>query len=493
MSESPGTILIADDNPAILLGIQRALVATGYDVRTACSGTEVMELMSDGGEQPDLLLLDVMMPGLTGLDVLRSVRADPSAADVPVVLITAGNDGGLPVSAIRDGAVDFLTKPFRLDELLARVDMHVRRSRELRRSREYARIRLQTIELIRELHHVVSAEEMFNLVTSRVSSILNAARCSLLVVEDGASTARVAASSEAMEENGMTINLHRYPEVREAVESQATVAVREVSTSPLFDRVRAEWERDGLAVPPRSVIAVPFSVASGVTGVFVERTTTSEIELGEEAVELAQQVVEALVQACGRVEAFQILLDQRRLLHDLAHTDELTGVSTRRSLLLTLKREVDVARTRDLPLSLVLLDLDSFKAVNDTCGHLAGDAVLRALGVWLRAEGSLRSYDYAGRLGGDEFMVILPATNAAGALRFAERARAHFASIPFVFGDTAVQCSLSAGTSTCTEGGMLTAEQLIAMADEALYDAKEKGGDQVSQATEACEAAHPAA
>jgi DNA-binding response OmpR family regulator len=138
MSHS-ATVFIADDNPAILQGLDRALSANGYQVRTALSGGEVLALLGSVPHPPDLLLLDVMMPEVSGLEVLRTVRGDTRWTDLPVVLITATNDATLPVSALRDGAVDFLTKPFRLDELLARVDSHVRRHREMRRTREQAR------------------------------------------------------------------------------------------------------------------------------------------------------------------------------------------------------------------------------------------------------------------------------------------------------------------------------------------------------------------
>jgi diguanylate cyclase (GGDEF)-like protein len=474
MNDSPATVFVADDNPSILQGLDRALKVTGYHVRTAVSGRGVLDLLEQAEEMPDLLLLDVMMPEMSGLEVLRALRMDPRFVDIPVVLITATNDGALPVSALRDGAVDFLTKPFRLDELLARVESHVRRNRDLRRAREAARMRLQAIDLIRELNRVVTADEMFHLVTSRTSEILGVGRCSVLVVQEGESVARVAASSEAELTDGLELDLALYPEVRQALETRRPVLVRDVATSPLFDGVRTEWEKREMPLPLRSVIVVPFPITEQLTGVFVERATVDEPVLGDEAAELAERVVEAIVQACGRVQLFEKLVEQRKRLHDLAHTDELTGCDTRRSIITYLDSELEEARTSGSPLSIVILDLDRFKEINDTCGHLAGDAVLRALGAWLGSEG-LRADDRAGRYGGDEFVVVLPGTPAAGAAALAERARAHFSSIPFVFGDTAVRGSLSAGVAAWPESEAATAEELISLADTALYQAKQQG------------------
>lgn len=480
MSDAPATVFVADDNPSILQGLDRALTARGYDVRTAATGGAVLRLLNEHPRTPDLVLLDVMMPELSGIDVLRAMRRDDRWADVPVVLITATNDGALPVSALRDGAVDFLTKPFRLDELLARVDAHVTRNRELRRAREQARMRLEAIDLIRELNRVVSADEMFHLVTARTAQVLGVSRCSVLVVERGQRAARVAASSEPQFPDGLQLELDRYPEIREALETGRPVEVADVASSPLFDGVRDECER---ATPPlRSVIVVPFPITDSVTGLFVERATGDEPALGPEAAELAERVVDAIVQACGRVQVFERLMQQRQHLHDLANTDQLTGVATRRALEDYLRTEMQVARERGEPLSVVLLDLDRFKEINDTFGHPAGDAVLRSLGAWLRSESSLRTHDRPGRYGGDEFVIVLPGTGAGGATRFAERARSEFAQIPFVFGGKAVHASLSAGIATWPDAPAGTIDDLIAEADAALYQAKQQGRDRVCMA-----------
>jgi two-component system cell cycle response regulator len=475
MSDAPATVFVADDNPSILLGLDRALKARGYDVQTAGTGGAVLRMLDQYHRVPDLVLLDVMMPEVNGIDVLRALRRDQRWTDVPVVLITATNDGALPVSALRDGAVDFLTKPFRLDELLARVDAHVTRNRELRRAREQAHLRLQAIDLIRELNRVVSADEMFDLVTSRTAQVLGVSRCSVLVVEQDAAVARVAASSEA-EFGDRMLRIDDYPEVRAALDSGAAVHVMNVADSPLFANPGEEWQTPH---DLRSVVVVPFPVTDSVTGLFVVRSTTHEPVLGADAAELAERVVEAIVQACGRVQVFERLMQQRQHLHDLANTDQLTGVATRRALEEYLRTELEVAREPAEPLSVVLLDLDRFKEINDGFGHGAGDLVLKALGGWLRSESSLRTQDCAGRLGGDEFVVVLPGTSSAGATRFAERARSEFAQIPFVFSGGAFHASLSAGVASWPDCHADTMDELIARADAALYQAKQHGRDRV--------------
>jgi two-component system cell cycle response regulator len=374
------------------------------------------------------------------------------------------------------------------------VASHVRRHRDLRRAREQARMRLEAIDLIRELNRVVTAEEMFHLVTTRTAEILGVARCSVVVVDHVGKVARVAASSDPAAGEELTLDLDRYPEIRASMETGARVAVEDVATSSLFDAQREAWAASGVPAPLRSVVVVPFPISPTLSGFFLERSGPDEPALGEEAADLGERVVEAIVQACGRVQVFQDLMEQRRRLHDMAHTDSLTGVATRRALFLYLEDALALARQRGEPLGIVVLDLDHFKEINDTHGHLAGDAVLRAFGEWLRSEGALRANDRAGRYGGDEFVVVLPGTDAAGALSFAERARARFAAAALTFDGRAVDTSLSAGIACWPQVEVTTGEELISCADAALYQAKQLGRDRVSLAptAPAVPAAHDA-
>lgn len=129
------TIVIAEDNPILRQGLDRALSASGYQVATAPSGEAVLQMLEDGAVSPDLLLLDVMMPGISGFDVLRTLQAHPRRRELPVVMITAATDDALRIAARKEGAADLLIKPFRLGELLERIETHVERARQRRRGR----------------------------------------------------------------------------------------------------------------------------------------------------------------------------------------------------------------------------------------------------------------------------------------------------------------------------------------------------------------------
>jgi DNA-binding response OmpR family regulator len=133
MSQS-ATIFVAEDNPILLQGLGRALTSHGYAVSTAADGEAMLQLLRTQPRLPDLLLLDVMMPGLSGLEVLRSVKEDGRLSAIPVILITAGTDESLAATALDHGAVDVLIKPFRLTELLSRIDAQVEHHRGLKQA-----------------------------------------------------------------------------------------------------------------------------------------------------------------------------------------------------------------------------------------------------------------------------------------------------------------------------------------------------------------------
>lgn len=165
---------------------------------------------------------------------------------------------------------------------------------------------------------------------------------------------------------------------------------------------------------------------------------------------------------------------------DLAATDALTLVLNRRALLERLTVEVDRARRFGSPLSLLLLDLDYFKQINDTAGHLAGDDVLRQVGTLL--QDAVRTVDVVARYGGEEFVVILPETLAEGGLTFAERLRERIAAHAFdVGGGDSHHLTVSIGMASFRGDATPTAQRLFALADEALYRAKSAGRNRVCQ------------
>jgi len=175
-----------------------------------------------------------------------------------------------------------------------------------------------------------------------------------------------------------------------------------------------------------------------------------------------------------RVRALMTQLEeQKRLLQLIATHDDLTGVLNRRALLQALETELIRTQRYGRHLSVVMLDLDGFKEINDSLGHGVGDQALKL--ITERARGNLREADVMGRLGGDEFCILLPETDMTDALHVAERIRRAFEAEPFTLAGISHQIGVSLGATTLPLGFDMTATRLIARADSAMYEAKRAG------------------
>jgi diguanylate cyclase (GGDEF)-like protein len=174
----------------------------------------------------------------------------------------------------------------------------------------------------------------------------------------------------------------------------------------------------------------------------------------------------------------RIVLEQNRLLVQLASQDPLTGLSNRRQLDDILKKELERSRRYGGPLSLIMLDLDHFKNVNDTFGHDFGDHVLREFSIRIAA--CIRETDMAFRYGGEEFIILLPETDMDGAEIVAEKIRRRCMDTLFEDGCHAVRMTVSCGVASCGKHQVEGGNDLICWADQALYRAKEGGRNRVS-------------
>ncbi|QXL85923.1 GGDEF domain-containing protein [Comamonas sp. NLF-1-9] len=166
--------------------------------------------------------------------------------------------------------------------------------------------------------------------------------------------------------------------------------------------------------------------------------------------------------------------------HELANNDLLTGIANRRLLQKTLQRDAQHAMRQREAYAVLMVDIDHFKAINDSRGHLAGDAVLRHVAQLLRTR--LRSQDMAGRWGGEEFLLLLPATDAEGATRLAQALRALVQDTPCRYEGRLIPAQISIGVCAATLQPGDRAKWLVDAADKALYRAKERGRNSVEQA-----------
>ena len=189
------------------------------------------------------------------------------------------------------------------------------------------------------------------------------------------------------------------------------------------------------------------------------------------------RAAEELAKARTAFDTLETTIADNRRLMALATTDPLTRVLNRRALADRLAIEMDRSRRYASELAILLIDLDFFKRINDTAGHLVGDEVLRQLAACIQE--AVRTVDIVARYGGEEFVVILPETSPNGAMTFADRLRMGIETREFAVGEGVIRLTVSIGVSTFPAANVASADDLFARADAAMYRAKQDGRNQV--------------
>ncbi|MEE8476858.1 MAG: diguanylate cyclase [Gemmatimonadales bacterium] len=470
MSLAP-KILVADDDQALSRTLSWILKDNGYDVVTVPGGEGVMEqLMADPF---DLLLLDIMMPKVDGLQLLEQVKAEPVLADLPVLMISSMQPEEATVKSLGLGASDFIAKPFRVRELLARVKAHLRVGRELNQARAEVHSRTEMVDILQEVTASLKPDEIYQILVRRVARGLRISKCSIIIATAGDEVGTVVAANENPVLRNLQVELKRYPEISKAIQSGEMVHIRDVLTDPLYKDVRLEWEAEGVMVPTRSVIAIPFNLRDTPTGVFFLRTTAEAAPLNDRDTRFASQVIQAAVAALEKAYDLETAVMGQEQMRRLAETDPLTEAFNRRALVEKLAQEMDRAQRYDTILACLMIDIDNFKNVNDTHGHLIGDRILRQMANLLRRE--QRAVDIVARYGGEEFVILLPETGVTGARIFAERILRRVAGNEFGEPGHPVHLTTSIGVATYPDERIDDGEGMLRLADENLYKAKNDG------------------
>lgn len=448
-------VLVVDDVPANCRLLEAKLLNEYYEVAIAGSGHEALSVVTRW--MPDVVLLDVMMPGMDGYEVCRRLKAQPETSHVPIVMITALTDQAERVRGLQAGADDFLSKPVDDGTLFARLRALLRMKQVL----DAWRLRAETA---RDL-----GIEMKDAPPPGVAG----ARA-LIVNADSLETERLSA---VLRQDGLEV---------------ATCVDPAEAWATLLEK-------------PQDVVLLSLSLDGGDSLRFASRLRAEALTRDLPVILIGDQAQKSLAlrafdlgandhvlrpvdpnELCARVrnqvrrKHYQDMLraDLDRSL-ELAVTDTLTGLRNRRYV----RRHLEGV-LRNAAATALMLDVDRFKSVNDTFGHAAGDAVLRDVSERVRSH--LRSADVVARYGGEEFLVVMSGADAEDGMLVAERLRSAVAAAPIMAVGQSLAVTVSIGIASAPAGTLC--DDLIAAADAALYRAKNNGRNRIEVAPDSAQA-----
>ena len=439
--------------------VARRLTAQGY----------LVEVFSDPAlgahaalaAPPVALIADLWMPGVSGVQLCRLMRAEPATAEMPVILRGQSDDPRSRFWAERAGASAYVAKG-RMGELVrilaqaaaraqandgfflqlsgGSIDIRDRIARHL----DMALFDSVIAAEVRSLASAGSFEKLFDLLSQFLSQVVSYHWMAVLTHEPN------------------QFALHHHPAARSSAEADARRVLGVPSYLPLL-RIEDEDARADSCAGAPTVCQISFGAIRigqlGIAATFQDETESTNL-------------IALVARELGGPLRMSALVEESQR---LATTDPLTGLPNRRALLGNLQIEIAHARRHCLPLSLCLLDVDHFKNINDTYGHAAGDQVLAAVGALLPSE--LRVPDLPARWGGEEFVIVLKQANAEGAVVAAERIRKAIEDRDFNFKGTRFSVTVSIGVAEFVASD--SAETFIERADRAMYRAKVGGRNRV--------------
>jgi two-component system cell cycle response regulator len=448
-------VLVVDDVPANLKLMEARLTAEYFDVTTAMNGKDALAICERG--ECDIVLLDVMMPDMDGFEVCRRLKASPSTHHIPVVMVTALDQPSDRLRGLEAGADDFLTKPVSDVMLIARV-------------RSLARLKMVTDEL--RMRAVTSRD--IGIQSPEREAVADAGRGGrVLVVDDRAASCERMVGMLA-EEQAVDVEHDPNQALFRASDGNYDLAIVSLAFEH-FDGLRLCSQIRSLERTrnvPILAIADAENHARMVRGleIGVNDYLVRPIDKNELLARVRTQV--------RKKRYSERLRDNMQMQIELAITDALTGLHNRRYMESHLATLIEQAVARTKPLSVLVLDIDYFKSINDSHGHEAGDDVLREFA--LRIKKSIRGLDLACRYGGEEFVVVMPETEMEVATMVAERLRRRIAAEPFPIerGAKTVAVTISIGIAAVS-GRDDAAADVLKRADQALYRAKRDGRNRV--------------
>ncbi|MFQ5839506.1 MAG: diguanylate cyclase [Candidatus Methylomirabilales bacterium] len=466
-------ILIAEDDLLARAFLRDILgQEEGWEVIEAQDGPEAIEIAQKA--HPDLILLDLVLPSLDGRVVCKTLKADDELSAIPIIVTTSRSERDELRQCFEAGADDYLLKPVDAVELRTRVEAHLRAKEAVETLERERRDLASVLEIARAVSSTLCANEIFQIIVTQTAKIVGAVRCSLVLIDENGQTAYVLASHDDPTVTSLEIQLAKYPEICEAIARCQPVVINDVCQDPLVREMRDQL----LPLGFESILVIPIIIRDSVVGTIILRSTRRGKAFGDHELRLCEIIAEIAANALRNAHLFENMHLNALSLERLTLVDDLTQCYNRRFLTARLEEEFQRAARYRSQLSLIMMDIDGFKKVNDVCGHRVGDALLRALANMTRQ--AVRKSDLICRYGGEEFTLLLPLTPADGAHAEAERLWETIRSHRFPLPEELLPVTISLGVASFPQEEVSEGLALLERADRALYRAKQQGKDRVA-------------
>ncbi|MGK7946018.1 MAG: diguanylate cyclase [Microcystaceae cyanobacterium] len=443
MTSQPANILIIDNQVDNLRMLDSILAEKGYQVRKAISGQ--LAIRTALSTPPDLILLDIRMPEMDGYEVCEKFKHIENTKDIPIIFLSALDETENKLKAFKLGGVDYITKPFHSEEVLARIQNQLT-------------IQQQKRQLQAEIKKRKESEEIIYQSRALINSVVNSSL-------DG-----IAALQAVRKVTGEIADF-RCLLVNPIMADSLGISKDKMIGKPMLKRLLKKSKLDLLAKFVKVV----------ETGEFLEQDLHYQQNGIDQwyhfiAVKLGDGFAITLRNITERKQIEIKLHTANQELKRLANLDGLTKIANRRAFDHFLEKEWKRGAREKQTLSLILIDVDLFKAYNDHYGHHKGDDCLIKIAQLLE-HCTRRPADLAARYGGEEFAIILPNTSLDGAMQLAKSIQEQLRQLSIIHSPSPVSdyVTLSIGISSLIPQHNINAKTLIAISDQALYQAKSQG------------------
>ncbi len=473
-------VLIADDSPFMLSVLSEFMKAEGFDVETAEDGLKAVQKVFNF--EPDVIILDVMMPFMTGYQVARMLKSDRLTKNIPIIILTSKSDAADEFWGYQVGADYYVVKDENIESLLKKLAEIISKFKFVKREKKsITKKDYSALDIVAKVNELLDRKlyelTILNEIGKLVGTIINLD----LIVEK-----LMGFLSKILEYSAIIIMIKE----KNSIEIIANIS-REFSLKD-YERVKKnligeltkEMDREILLSNERiygneNLKKENFKSYNEIRTEKIEAEGENEgiiayISLKDKKFSIGEKALLSTISNYSYLIVYSAILYKR--VEELSIRDSLTGLFNHAHIISTLDREFKIAERYEKLISIIMGDIDKFKEINDTFGHLSGDFVLEKISAILSE--SIRDVDYVGRYGGEEFLLILPETKKAEAIKVAERIRKKIENTEFDIVSPPIKITISFGVAS-NEDNVETSHQLIKKADDLLYLAKKNGRNRV--------------